>query len=101
MAWRSVKTVLASVKTRLGEWTLILKQKMTKEEKKAGKVDMRLQTAVSLAEQRYLADVNEGSPAQLGVLAVRAFWSALWDAMALQPAEPDTAPPLPWLLATA
>lgn len=92
LVWRSIKTVLASVKTRLVEWTMVMKQKMTKKEKEAGKVDMRLQTAVSLAEQRYLADVNEGSPAQLGVLAIRAFWSDLWDAMAALPAEAAPAP---------
>jgi hypothetical protein len=101
LAWRSVQTVLASIKTRLGEWVMVMKQKMTKKEKEAGKVDMRVQAAVSLAEQRFMAQLNEDSPAHLGVLAVRAFWSDLWDAMALEPAEPDTAPPLPWLLATA
>ena len=79
MAWRSVKTVLTSIKTRLGEWTLVRKQKMTEAEIAAGMVDMRVQTAIHLAEQRYLADANEGSPAQLGVLVVRAFWSAMWD----------------------
>jgi hypothetical protein len=99
MAWRSVKTVLASIKTRLGEWTLVRKQKMTEAEIAAGMVDMRVKTAIHLAEQRYLVDANEGSPAQLGVLAVRAFWSALWDSVAALPVEP---PPVPlWHLAVA
>jgi hypothetical protein len=85
MAWRSIQTVLASIKTRLTEWTLAPKKHEA--------------TAVQMAEQRYLAVVNEGTPAQLGVLAVRAFWSALWDNAAALPPEP---PPLPlWLLAVA
>ena len=56
MAWRSVQTVLASIKTRLGEWTLAPKKHQ--------------HAAIHLAEQRFLANVNEGSPAQRGVLAV-------------------------------
>ena len=92
LAWRSVRTVLASIKTRLGEWVMVMKQKMTKEEKQAGKVDMQVQTAVSLAEQRFMAQLNEDSPAQLGVLAVRAFWSDLWCVMAALPAEAAPAP---------
>ncbi len=77
MAWRSVKTVLASIKTRLTEWTLSPKKHQ--------------QTAVQLAEQRYLADVDEGSPEQLGVLAVRKFWSAMWEGVAALPPEPPAA----------
>lgn len=60
---------------------------------------MRLQTAVSLAEKRFMAQLNEGSPTQLGVLAVRAFWSDLWDAMAALPAQAAPAPI--WHLAAA
>jgi len=74
MAWRSVKTVLASIKTRLGEWTLAPKKHQ--------------QTAVYLAEQRFLADLHEGSPAHKSMLAVRKFWSAMWDGVAALPPPP-------------
>ena len=86
MAWRSFTTVLASIKTRSIEWTMAPKK--------------HLAVAVQLAEQRMLAQLNGGRPQVLGALAVRAFWSALWDGVALHGAEP---PPesLPWLLATA
>jgi hypothetical protein len=67
--------------------------------KEGGKVDMRMQAAVSLAEQRFMAQMNEGSPAQLGVLATMAFRSDLWDAMAALPAE-DAPTPI-WHLAAA
>jgi hypothetical protein len=85
LAWRSVQTILASIQTRLGEWTLAPKKQQ--------------QTAIYLAEQRFLANAEEGTPVQLGVLAVRGFWSALWDGMAALPPEP-TAQPL-WQLAVA
>ena len=84
-AWRSVQTVLASVKTRLGEWTLAPK----KNEK----------MAVFLAEQRFMAKLHEDSPAHKGVLSVRAFWSAMWEAVAALPPEPAPVPL--WHLAVA
>lgn len=85
MVWRSVQTVLASIKTRLGEWTLAPQKHQA--------------VAVQLAQQRYLADLHEGSPVHKGVLAVRAFWSAMWDGIAALPPEP---PPQPlWHLAVA
>ncbi len=91
LAWRAVKTVLASITTRLGEWTMAPRK--------------NLAHAVQLAQARLLVQLDEGSPAQLGVLAVRAFWSAMWDGVALKGAEPpppESLPaPLPWLLATA
>jgi hypothetical protein len=85
LAWRSVQTVLASIKTRLTEWTLAPKKSQA--------------TAVHLAEQRFLADLHEGTPAQRGLLAVRAFWSSMWNGVAGLPVEP---PPVPlWHLAVA
>jgi hypothetical protein len=48
---------------------------------------------------RYLADANAGTPAHLGVLAVRKFWAAMWDGVAALPTVP---PPVPlWHLAVA
>lgn len=96
LAWRSVKTVLAEVKTRVKEWMLVPAKSAA--------------VALKLLEQRTQAQFNEGSRKQLGVLAVRAFWSNLWEA--LSPERPvavravsggalaDLDPPLPWRLAT-
>lgn len=85
MALRSIKTVLASIQTRVGNWSLAPK----KNEK----------LAVYLAEQRFLAQVNEDTSAHKGSLAVRAFWSAMWDAVAAPP--PESPPFSLWLLAPA
>ena len=88
MALRSVKTVLAAITTRLGEWTLA-SNKQTAQEKRLGvKVTQKLKSAITLAEQRFMSQMHDGSPAQLGVLAVRAFWSALWDGVVGLPSEP-------------
>jgi hypothetical protein len=86
LAWRSVKTVLAEIKTRLKEWMLV----PAKNE----------ELAVKQLEKRTQARDAEGGRAHLSLLAVRAFWSAMWDGVALRNAEPQPAP-LPWLLATA
>lgn len=99
LAWRSVRTVLTQLITRSGEWTMVMMQRMSKEEKAAGKVDARVQSATALAEQRYMAQLNEGSPAALGELAVRNFWSSLWDGLAALPAEQAVTPP--WIPAPA
>ena len=88
MALRSVKTVLAAITTRLGEWTLA-SNKQTAQEKRLGvKVTQKLKSAITLAEQRFMSQMHDGSPAQLGVLAMRAFWSALWDGVVGLPSEP-------------
>jgi hypothetical protein len=78
--------VLAEIRTRLKEWMLVPVKNAA--------------LAVKQLEQRTQARDAQGSRAQLGVLAVRAFWSNLWDGVALHNAEPQPAP-LPWLLATA
>lgn len=80
MALRSVKTVLVAIVTRVGEWTFASNKKTAEEKRLGVKVTQKLKSAITLAEQRFVAQMNEGSPAQLGVLAVRAFWSNLWDA---------------------
>jgi hypothetical protein len=100
-AWRSVTTVLTSIKTRLHDWTLVRTLKLSKADIAAGKVDERLRVAIALAEQRMLADMHQDSPAHLGTLAVRAFWSNLWDALASAPSGPGTAASPPCTLAPA
>jgi hypothetical protein len=100
-AWRSVTTVLTSIKTRLHDWTLVRTLKLSKADIAAGKVDARLQAAIALAEQRMLADIHQDSPAHLSTLAVRAFWSNLWDALASAPSGPGTAASPPCTLAPA
>jgi hypothetical protein len=55
--------------------------------------------AVFLAEQRFMARLHEDSPAHKGVLSVRAFWSAMWDAVAALPPQPAPVPL--WHLAVA
>ncbi len=96
-AWRSVKTVLASIKTRLGEWTLVLREKSVpgKALKPLGE-DSRVMSAVHLAEQRLLADADEDSPGNRARLAARAFWSRLW--AGVEAMRPDTGPPPTWQL---
>lgn len=85
MAWRSVQNILASIKTRLGQWSLFPKKSQA--------------AALYLAEQRFLDKLNDGSPQHLGSLAVRAFWSSLWDGFTALPPQP---PPEPlWQLAVA
>ena len=98
-AWRAVKTVLAAIKTRLGEWTLVLREKSAPgKTPKPLTEDSRVKSAVLLAEQRLLAQVDEDSPANLARLAARAFWSGLWARVeAMQSA--CVGPPPPWQLA--
>ena len=86
MAFRSCRTVLASIRTRTGHWSLAPKQNE--------------KMAVYLAEQRFLAQVNEDTPAHRGRLAVRAFWSSMWDALAELPPEPMPIPIPVWRLPT-
>jgi hypothetical protein len=93
MVWRSVCHVLTRVVTRVGEWTMVMTQRISEKEKAAGQVDTRLQSAIALAEQRFMAQLHEGSPAALGELAVRAFWSAFWDGLAALPQKDAAAPP--------
>jgi hypothetical protein len=64
------------------------------------KVTKKLKSAIALAEQRFMVQLNEGSRDQLGRLAVRAFWSGLWDGIAVSNAEPPLESS-PWALATA
>lgn len=78
MGWRSVKTLLASITTRLGEWTLCSKKQQA--------------AALTLAQRRYQEQESEDTPAQLGLLAVRAFWSAVQDSVAAMPMEPPAQP---------
>ena len=97
-AWRSVKTVLASIKTRLGEWTLVLREKSAPgTAPKPLAEDSRIMAAVRMAEQRLLAEADEASPANLARLAARAFWSGLWTGV--EAMRSDTGPPPPWQLA--
>lgn len=98
-AWRSVKTVLASIKTRLGEWTLVLREKSTPgKAPKPLAEDSRIMSAVLMAEQRLLAEVDEDSPGNRARLAARAFWSGLW-ARVESMRSASIGPPPPWQLA--
>jgi hypothetical protein len=99
--WRSVRTVLASVKTRLMEWTLVRKTKLRDKERREGKFDVRLHVAIMMAEQRMTDATDAHSPAHLGKLAVRASWSNLRDALAPAPKGPGTAASPPCTLAPA
>jgi hypothetical protein len=85
MAWRSVKTVLAEVRTRVKEWVLVPAKS--------------IEVAVKLLEQRTHALYHDSTPAGLGVLAVRAFWSNIWEALSPERAVPDLEPPMSWRLA--
>ncbi|OLP06964.1 putative bacteriophage replication protein A [Rhodoferax antarcticus ANT.BR] len=85
-AWRSVKTVLAEINIRAKEWMLV-----------------PLKNAAQAMEQlkkRTEAEHAEFGSAHLSLLAVRTFWSGVWDGVAQHNAEPQPAP-LPWLLSTA
>ena len=84
LAWRGVKVVLASVETRLGEWTLTSVKHAA--------------LAVQRAQARMHALLFDGTPHALGALAVRTFWSKLWEGIASRSTEP---PPTsaPWQLA--
>ena len=80
--WRSFKTVLASIKTRLGEWTM------------APQKDQAF--AIHAAQQRFIEKLSIGSAAHMSLLAVRTFWSNMWDGLV-----PEPLPPEPWKLALA
>lgn len=66
-AWRSLKSVIASVKTRLKEWMLV----PTK----------HAESAIERLKKRQQDQLEAGSQASLGALAVREFWGELWDGL--------------------
>lgn len=99
MALRSVITVLAAITTRVGEWTLASNKKTAEETRLGVKVTKKLKSAITLAEQRFMSQMNEGGPAHRQALAVRAFWSAVWDGVA--GLLPEPVPKLPWPLTAA
>ena len=86
--WRSLKKVIASVKTRVKEWTLVPAK--------------HAEPAIERLKKRQQKQLEASSPADLGMLAVRKFWGDLWDGLkalgwkgsdepftpALQPGEP-------------
>lgn len=77
--WRSVKTVVASVVTRVGDWTLAQQRNEA--------------SAIKLAEARMNIDVMADSPVEYGRQARGLFWNALWAAKSvLYPAERYPAP---------
>ena len=77
--WRSVKNIVASVVTRVGDWTLAQK-------KNEG-------SAIKLAEARMTIDLMADSPVEYGRQARGLFWNALWAAKAmLYPEERYPAP---------
>ena len=87
---RSVKTVLAAITTRSGEWTLALNKPTAQEQRAGVKVTKKLQAAIALAEQRFMALLNEDSPAHKQTLALRAFWSGVWDSAQQAAAQPTS-----------
>lgn len=66
-ASRSVKTVIASVKTRVKEWTLVPAK--------------HAEPAIERLKKRQQNQIDAGSPADLGILAVREFWGEFWDGL--------------------
>ena len=84
LAWRAVKIILASVETRLGEWTLTPAKNATQ--------------AVQRAQARMQALLAEGTPKALG--ALRTFWSDLWEGIASRSPDPVPAS-APWQLAVS
>lgn len=77
--WRSVKTVIASVITRVGDWTLAQKKNEA--------------SAIKLAEARMNIDLMADSPVEYGRKARGLFWNAMAAARAmLYPAERYPAP---------
>lgn len=65
LGWRSFSTVLASIKTRLKQWSLVPAKSR--------------EQAVERLEKRLQNQLDPGSPVALGMLAVREFWGNLWD----------------------
>lgn len=80
--WRSVKTVVAAVVTKLREWLLVPKKHQA--------------SAIAQAESRYVAGFESASPSDRQVLAVRGFWNRFWEAVESLPA-PLPEPVFRWL----
>jgi hypothetical protein len=76
--WRCVKTVVAQVVTRLGDWTLAPKNTEVMSRR--------------LVEARTQAEITRDSPATLGKRAVDAFWTMWWAAVSALSPEPAPSP---------
>ena len=85
---RSVKTELAAITTRSGAWALASNKPTAQEQRSGVKVTKKLQAAITLAEQRFMALLHEDSPAHKQTLAVRTFWTTVWDGVAGLPTQP-------------
>jgi hypothetical protein len=99
-ALRSVKTVLASVTTRFGEWTLASNQKTAQEKRMGVKVTKKLKSAIALAEKRFMVQLNEGGRAPRKAGGAGVLVGLVGRGIAVSNAEPPLESS-PWALATA